>query len=82
MATFLSIEYVVEVPEKSIHHLLEQAAKKYGHQASITFEGEFISYDQLKDQVNRLAGARIRTGVIQCRIYSRKFINLNILGGK
>ena len=43
------------IPEVSIYQLLEQSVVKYGNKTAIVFEDELITYDQLKDQADRLA---------------------------
>ena len=47
----------LEIPEKSIYYLLKQSTQRYGEQTAIIFEDQKITYNQLKDKVDSLAGA-------------------------
>ncbi|MGM0899743.1 MAG: long-chain-fatty-acid--CoA ligase [Bacillota bacterium] len=47
----------IEIPEISLYSMLEETVKVYGDKTAIIFEDEKISYRQLKDQVDLLAGA-------------------------
>ncbi|WP_077211914.1 long-chain-fatty-acid--CoA ligase [Bacillus dakarensis] len=47
----------LQIPEKSLYYFLSQSAQKYGDQTAIIFEDEKIKYSQLKEDVDRLAGA-------------------------
>ncbi|MGP1906966.1 long-chain-fatty-acid--CoA ligase [Metabacillus sp. JX24] len=47
----------VHLPEESLYMLLQNTAERYGNQTAILFEGEEMSYLELKDRVDRLAGA-------------------------
>jgi long-chain acyl-CoA synthetase len=48
---------IFDIPEKSLYSLLETTAEKYPQHTAIIFENEKWSYHQLKDMVDRLAGA-------------------------
>ncbi|MCM3764331.1 long-chain fatty acid--CoA ligase [Neobacillus niacini] len=52
-----SINLDFEIPEKNLYSLLDVAAKKYPEHTAIIFENEKINYLQLKNMVDRLAGA-------------------------
>ena len=52
-----SMDLTFDIPEKSLYSLLETTAEKYPQHTAIIFENEKISYLQLKDMVDRLAGA-------------------------
>ncbi|WP_226580798.1 long-chain-fatty-acid--CoA ligase [Halobacillus litoralis] len=47
----------MNVPEVPLYKLLEQTVEQYGTRTAIIFEGMKISYSQLKDRVDRLAGS-------------------------
>ncbi|WP_404328978.1 long-chain fatty acid--CoA ligase [Mesobacillus maritimus] len=47
----------IEIPEISLYSMLEETVKVYGDKTAIIFEDEKISYRQLKNQVDLLAGA-------------------------
>lgn len=47
----------VHLPEESLYMLLQNTAERYGNQTAILFEGEEMSYLELKDRVDRLAGS-------------------------
>jgi long-chain acyl-CoA synthetase len=52
----------LEIPEKSVYYLLKQSAQRYGEQTAIIFEDKKITYNQLKDKVDSLAGAWMQMG--------------------
>jgi len=53
-----------EIPNKSLYALLEQTTENVGAKiALIADDGQKISYEQLKDKVDRLAGAWYRMGL-------------------
>ncbi|MDM5338560.1 long-chain fatty acid--CoA ligase [Fictibacillus enclensis] len=45
------------IPEVSIYSILETAAKNYGERTAILFEHQKISFEELKNQTDRLAAA-------------------------
>lgn len=47
----------IEIPEISLYSILEQSVVAYGDKVAIIFEDEKITYKQLKEQVDLLAGA-------------------------
>ncbi|KKK37206.1 long-chain fatty acid--CoA ligase [Mesobacillus campisalis] len=47
----------LEIPELPLYSMFEQTVSDYGDHVAIIFEDEKITYRQLKDQVDRLAGA-------------------------
>jgi long-chain acyl-CoA synthetase len=47
----------IEIPKISLYSMLNETVKAYGDKTAIIFEDEKISYRQLKDQVDLLAGA-------------------------
>lgn len=54
-----------EIPEVSLYRLLEDSTEKYGGQTAIIFEGERLTYRELKDHVDRLAGAWKQLGAVK-----------------
>jgi long-chain acyl-CoA synthetase len=53
----------VEIPNISVPQLFEKSAEKYGHKTALIFYGNKISYEKLKDLVDRFATALSRLGV-------------------
>ncbi len=53
----------VEVPEKSLVQVFDEAAQKYAGQPAVIFYGNKISFKQLQDEVNRFATALSKLGV-------------------
>ncbi|WP_051865100.1 long-chain-fatty-acid--CoA ligase [Metabacillus indicus] len=55
----------VHLPEQSLYMMLQDTAERYGNQTAILFEGEETSYLELKDRVERLAGAWRELGLVK-----------------
>lgn len=53
----------VEVSEKTLTALFDEAAEKYANQTAVIFYGNKISYKQLQDEANRFATALSQLGV-------------------
>lgn len=53
----LEIKKKLEIPKKSLYSLLESTSESYGNQIAIIQDSKEISYQELKDKVDRLAGA-------------------------
>ena len=53
----------VEAPETSVHELFDQMADKYGGKTALIFYGKKISYNKLKELVDRFAAALADLGV-------------------
>jgi long-chain acyl-CoA synthetase len=51
------------IPECNLYTLLEKTVEKYGEQIAIIYEEEKITYNQLKNQVDRLANAWKQFGI-------------------
>lgn len=47
----------LEIPEISVYSFLENTTKQYGNQTAIIHDDKGITYKELKDRVDRLAGA-------------------------
>lgn len=47
----------IEIPVISLYQMLEQSVQKYANKTAIIFEDEKTTYQELKDQTDRLAGA-------------------------
>nr|WP_263327364.1 long-chain fatty acid--CoA ligase [Neobacillus sp. Marseille-Q6967] len=47
----------VLIPEITLYRMFEQSAEKYSEKTAIIFEDEMITYKELKDQIDRMAGA-------------------------
>ncbi|MCM3588016.1 long-chain fatty acid--CoA ligase [Mesobacillus maritimus] len=47
----------IQLPEMSLYSMFDQTSKKYADKIAIIFEDEKVSYRQLKEQVDLLAGA-------------------------
>ncbi|ASN06116.1 long-chain-fatty-acid--CoA ligase [Virgibacillus necropolis] len=54
---YLDQSHQLEFPETSLYEVLTKSAKKYGEHTAITFAGEKITYNELKDRTDRLAGS-------------------------
>ena len=48
---------------KTVHSLLDEAASRYPTQTAVLFQGSSLKYHQLKDRVDRLAGALVKLGL-------------------
>ena len=53
----------IEYPEVPLYHFLEKSAEKYPDQACATFKGSAITYSEMDELTNRLAGALAAMGV-------------------
>jgi long-chain acyl-CoA synthetase len=53
----------IEYPEVPLYHFMENAAKKYPDKACAIFKGSAISYSEMDDITNRMAGALAAMGV-------------------
>ncbi|MBY0096693.1 long-chain-fatty-acid--CoA ligase [Mesobacillus maritimus] len=53
----------IEIPEISLYSMLTETVKTYGDKTAIIFEDERITYQQLKEQVDLLAGAWMELGL-------------------
>ncbi|MBE9478843.1 MAG: long-chain fatty acid--CoA ligase [Chloroflexi bacterium] len=53
----------IEYPEVPLYHFIENAAAKYPDQACAIFKGSVITYAEMDDIINRLAGALAAMGV-------------------
>jgi len=53
----------IEIPDKSIYHLLEDSANKFPDKIAVVFFGKKLTYRELKDSVDRLAAALHALGV-------------------
>ena len=54
---------LIDVPNLSLPEVFDQAAVKYGKKTAVIFYGKKISYDDLKDHVDRFATALADLGV-------------------
>ncbi|MFC7062127.1 long-chain-fatty-acid--CoA ligase [Halobacillus seohaensis] len=59
------MEKKINYPEVSLYSLLEQTVEKYGSRTAIILEDIQISYQELKDKVDRLAGAWHEMGLVK-----------------
>jgi long-chain acyl-CoA synthetase len=53
----------IEYPEVPLYHFIENAAAKYPDQACAIFKGSVITYAEMDEIINRLAGALAALGV-------------------
>lgn len=53
----------VDVPERSVPEVFDEAVEKWGNRTSLIFYGKKINYRELKDQVDRFATALGNLGV-------------------
>jgi len=53
----------VDVPERSVPEVFDEAVEKWGNRTSLIFYGKKINYRELKDQVDRFATALCDLGV-------------------
>ena len=53
----------VDVPERSVPEVFDEAVEKWGNRTSLIFYGKKISYRELKDQADRFATALCDLGV-------------------
>ena len=53
----------IEYPEVPLYHFIENAAAKYPDQACAIFKGSVITYAEMDEIINRLAGALAAMGV-------------------
>ncbi len=56
---------IVDVPEKSLAQLFDDATTKYANQPAMIFYGNKISFKQLRDRVDRFATALSHLGVVK-----------------
>ncbi len=59
------VPHTLEVPEKSLVALFDEAAEKYANQTAVIFYGNKISFKNLQDEVNRFATALSQLGVVK-----------------
>ena len=59
------VPHTLEVPEKSLVKLFDEAAEKYANQTAVIFYGNKISFKNLQDEVNRFATALSQLGVVK-----------------
>ncbi|WP_257350407.1 long-chain-fatty-acid--CoA ligase [Pseudalkalibacillus decolorationis] len=52
-----------EIPECSLYRLLIDSAHQYGEQTALIYQDERITFNELKDRVDRLAGAWNKLGI-------------------
>lgn len=52
----------IEIPEIPLYRMLEESVQKYSVKTAIIFEDEHVTFQELKDQVDRLAGAWLELG--------------------
>ena len=57
------VPHTVEVPEKTVAEMFEEAAERFANQTAVIFYGNKISYKNLQDEVNRFATALSQLGV-------------------
>lgn len=57
------VPYHVDIPEITIHELLAQTARKYPDRACTIFKGARITYQEMDEITDRLAGALASMGV-------------------
>lgn len=62
-----------DIPECNLYSLLETTAKKYAEQTAIIYETQRLTYQQLKDKVDRLANAWK-----QCGLQKGEFLGLMV----
>ena len=55
----------VDIPEISVHELFDQTANKYRSNTALLFYGKKISYEKLKELIDRFASALADLGVIK-----------------
>ena len=53
----------VDIPERSVPEVFDEAVEKWGNRTSLIFYGKKINYRELKDQVDRFATALCDLGV-------------------
>jgi long-chain acyl-CoA synthetase len=59
---FYKENVLIKIPEISLYQMLEQSVRKFSGQTAIIFEDEKVTYQELKEQVDRLAGAWLEMG--------------------
>lgn len=65
----------MDIPDKSIVKILDEAAQKQGDGIALVFYGRKITYKELMDQVNRLAAALTDKGVKKGDIIALLLLN-------
>ena len=55
----------VDIPEISVHELFDQRANKYRSNTALLFYGKKISYEKLKELIDRFASALAHLGVVK-----------------
>jgi long-chain acyl-CoA synthetase len=58
-----TVPFTLEYPEVPLHHLLEESAKKYPNSTAIIYQDNELTYNDLKDHVDRFATALQKIGV-------------------